>query len=231
MFPRTALVTGGASGIGAAVARMLEREGARVRVLDLVYGFDVAQPAAWDEVPPAELACLNAGVATGEGRLTALSDSAYRRVMSANIDGVVLGTRHLARVMAPGGAIVVTASLAGLAELPSDPIYALTKHALIGFVRSVAPQLEERGIRISAVAPGIVETPLIGATRHLFEEAGFPLLAPDEVARALLLAARHASPGEVWVVQPGRQPGPFRFSNVPGARRPDGTRAGRPPLH
>lgn len=231
MFPRTALVTGGGSGIGAAIAALLESEGAEVRVLDLRQGFDVAQPAAWDEVRPAELACLNAGVSTGENNLTALSDSAYRRASSTNIDGVVLGTRRLARVMAPGSAIVATASLAGLTPLPSDPIYSLTKHAVVGFVRSVAPQLEQRGIRICAVAPGIADTPLIGATRHLFEEAGFPLLAPDEVAQAVLMAARQGRPGEVWVVQPGRQPEPFRFANVPGPRRADGTSAGPPPAH
>ena len=62
MFPRTALVTGGASGIGAAIVGLLRDEGAEVRALDLSDGFDVSDPAAWEEVGPVELACLNAGV-------------------------------------------------------------------------------------------------------------------------------------------------------------------------
>ena len=230
-FPETALVTGGASGIGAAIAALLTREGAEVRVLDLRHGFDVADPGAWEDVGPVELACLNAGVTTGESELAAISDSAYRRILGANVDGVVLGTRRLARVMAPGSSIVATASLAGLVAMPGDPIYSLTKHAVVGFVRSVAPQLEQRGIRINAVAPGIVDTPLIAGGRDVLEGAGFPLLAPEDVARTVLLAARSGRAGEVWVVQPGREAQPFRFPNVPGARHASGASAGPPPDH
>jgi len=229
MYPRTALVTGGASGIGAAIVRLLEEEGAEVQVLDVRDGFDVADASAWERIAAAELACLNAGVLTGEGDVTALSDQAYRRILGANLDGVVFGTRRLARVMQPRSAIVVTASLAGLTAMPSDPIYALTKHAVIGFVRSVAPQLEKRGIRINAVAPGIVDTPLIGDAKAVLEGEGFPLLQPTEVARAVLLAARADETGQVWAVQPGREPVPFRFPNVPGPRDATGASVGSPP--
>jgi NAD(P)-dependent dehydrogenase (short-subunit alcohol dehydrogenase family) len=230
VFPRTALVTGGASGIGAAIVALLEHDRAEVRVLDLRDGFDVSDPGAWEGVGAVELACLNAGVATGEGSLVALSDEAYRRIRATNLDGVVFGTRRLARVMQPGGVIVVTASLAGLVPMSSDPIYTLTKHAVVGFVRSVAPQLEQRGIRICAVAPGIVDTPLLGTTRAAFEHAGFPLLRPEEVARVVVSAARGGASGEVWVVQPGREPEPMRFARIPGARHPDGASAGIPPV-
>ena len=230
MFPRTALVTGGASGIGAAIVGLLEADGAEVRVLDLRDGFDVSDPAAWEDVGPVELACLNAGVATGESDLTKLTDDAYRRILSANVDGVVFGTRRLARVLEPGSAIVATASLAGLTPLAGDPIYTLTKHAVVGFVRSVAPQLAERGIRLNAVAPGIADTPLIGdEARERYEREGFPLLRPEEVAKAVLLAARSEGSGEVWFVQPGREPAPFRFPNIPGPRTAAGEPAGPPP--
>ncbi len=229
MFPRTALVTGGASGIGAALVALLEEEGVDVRVLDLRDGFDVANPRAWDEIGPVDLASLNAGVTTGESEFSAISDDAYRRILAANVDGVVLGTRRLAAVMEPGSAIVATASLAGLVPLPSDPLYSLTKHAVVGFVRSVAPQLERRGIRISAVAPGIADTPLISATREILERSGFPLLRPEEVARTVLRAARDGGTGKVWVVQPGRDPEPFRFPNVPGPRDATGAPVGPPP--
>jgi NAD(P)-dependent dehydrogenase (short-subunit alcohol dehydrogenase family) len=66
VFPRTALVTGAASGIGAATVDLLRREGAEVRPLDLVDGFDVADPQGWESVGPVDLACLNAGATTGE---------------------------------------------------------------------------------------------------------------------------------------------------------------------
>jgi NAD(P)-dependent dehydrogenase (short-subunit alcohol dehydrogenase family) len=230
MFPRTALVTGGASGIGAAIVELLRAEGSVVDVLDVRDGFDVSNPRAWDNVGPVELACLNAGVVTGEGDVTRLEDDAYRRVVGANVDGVVFGVRRLAEVMEDGSAIVVTASLAGLASLESDAVYSLTKHAVIGFVRSVAPQLAQRGIRINAVAPGIADTPMIdGPLRDAVEAAGFPLLQPTDVAKAVLIAARSDETGQVWAVQPGREPIQFRFPNVPGPRDQSGDHIGPPP--
>ena len=227
MFPRTALVTGGASGIGAAIVDLLRAEGAEVQALDLAAGFDVSDPQAWETVGAVELACLNAGVTTGEHDVSRLSDGAYRRILGANLDGVVFGVRRLADIMEPGSAIVATASLAGLVPSSADPIYTLTKHAVIGFVRSVAPQLEERGIRINAVAPGFVETPLIDVAP--FTAAGFPLLQPQTVAHAVLGAARSSETGQVWVVQPGREPLQFHFSNVPGPRDASGESVGAPP--
>jgi NAD(P)-dependent dehydrogenase (short-subunit alcohol dehydrogenase family) len=230
MFPATALVTGGVSGIGAAVVSLLERDGTEVQVLDLEQGFDVADPAAWERVGAVELACLNAGVVTGQADLTQVSDHAYRRILGANVDGVVFGTRRLARVMEEGSAIVVTASLAGLTATASDPLYALTKHGVVGFVRSVAPQLAERGIRINAVAPGFADTPLLGDGREQFVREGFPLLRAENVAAAVLLAARSAETGQVWAVQPNREPVQFRFPNVPGPRDETGAPVGPPPI-
>jgi len=202
VFPRTALVTGAASGIGAATVDLLRREGAEVRPLDLVDGFDVADPQGWESVGPVDLACLNAGATTGERDIQAVTDEAYRRIVGANLDGVVFGVRHLARVLERGSAIVVTASLAGLAAAADDAIYTATKHAAVGFVRAVALQLEALEIRINAVAPGFADTPILGAGRERFLEAGFPLLRAEEVASAILEAGRSGETGQVWVVQP-----------------------------
>jgi NAD(P)-dependent dehydrogenase (short-subunit alcohol dehydrogenase family) len=210
-FP-SALVTGGRSGIGAAVVAALEQEGAEVRVLDLADGFDVADPQAWEEVGSVDFAALNAGVVTGEGNLAKLTDGQYRRILGANVDGVVNGVRRLAQVMEPGGSIVATASLAGLTTMELDPIYGGTKHFVVGFVRSVAKQLSERGITINAVCPAIVDTPLLGeGGGDRVRAAGYEVLMPEEVAAAILKAARSGETGQAWPVVPGRPVEPHAF--------------------
>jgi NAD(P)-dependent dehydrogenase (short-subunit alcohol dehydrogenase family) len=222
-----AIVTGGEGGLGRAIRARLALEGYdEIESLDLTTGFDVTDPAAWTSVGPVDLACLNAGVLTGESDLRALTDDQYRRAVSVNVDGVVFGVRRLAQVM-HGGSIVVTASLAGLVGMPSDAIYSLTKHAVVGFVRSIAPHLEP--IRINAVCPGIADTPMIDGQRDAFAAAGFPLLAPADVAEAVWRAVTSGETGEAWFIQPGRESAPFRFPNVPGPRR-EGESVGAPPL-
>ena len=226
---RSALVTGGRSGIGAAIVAALDREGVEVRNLDITDGFDVSDPGAWEAVGAVDLACLNAGVVAGEADVTRISDEQYRRIVGVNVGGVVFGVRRLAQVM-NGGSIVVTASLAGLTATEADPLYALTKHAVVGFVRSVAPQLSTRGIRLNMVNPGFVDTPLLGGEgRAAFQAAGFPLLQPEDVAEAVLRAAEDDEVGQAWIVQPGREPVKFRFPNLPGPRVP-GKEGMRPPL-
>lgn len=211
MFPETVLVTGGRSGIGAAIVERLRRDGASVRVLDLADGFDVSDASAWESVDGVQLACLNAGIGTGEGDVRELTESAYRRIVATNVDGVVFGVRRMARVMPDGGAIVVTASLAGLTTMVTDPIYSGTKHFVVGFVRSVAPQLAERGITINAVCPAIVDTPMLGEMRDRIVEGGYPLIHPTEIAEAVLDAARDGATGECWACLPGRPPEKFVF--------------------
>ena len=229
MQRHSALVTGGRSGIGAAIVAALERDGVRVDVLDIADGFDVSDASAWGAVGSVDLACLNAGVVSREPDMTRLSVEQYRRIVGANVDGVVFGVRRLAQVM-DGGSIVVTASLAGLTATEPDPLYALTKHAVVGFVRSTAPQLAARGIRLNMVNPGFVDTPMLDAVgRARFEEAGFPLLQPEDVAAAVLRAADDDEFGQAWIVQPGREPMKFRFPNLPGPRV-EGKEGIRPPL-
>jgi NAD(P)-dependent dehydrogenase (short-subunit alcohol dehydrogenase family) len=214
------LVTGGEGGLGRAIRARLEAEGYEVESLDLRTGFDVTSPDAWAEVGAVDLACLNAGVLTGE-----LSYESYRRAVSVNVDGVVLGVLRLREVM-DDGAIVATASLAGLTGMPSDPVYSLTKHAVVGFVRSMAPHLEP--VRLNAVCPGLADTPMVDGEREALEAAGFPLLDPAAVAEAVWRAATSGRSGECWFVQPGRESAPFRFPNLPGPRV-DGEPVGAPP--
>jgi NAD(P)-dependent dehydrogenase (short-subunit alcohol dehydrogenase family) len=223
-------VTGGASGIGAALVSRLRAEGLEVEALDLVTGFDVSDPEAWEDVGPVEVACLNAGVLGGPADPAALTLEGYRRAVGVNVDGVVLGVRRLARVMPSGGRIVCTASLAGLTAVPDDPVYALTKHAVVGFVRSVAPPLAAHGISINAICPGFADTPMVaGTAREALASAGFPLLTAADVAEAAWIALTSGETGHAWAVQPGRPPIDFRFPTLPGPRA-DGERpVGLPP--
>ena len=223
-----ALVTGARGGIGRALVARLREEGYDVLELDLPE-FDVTQPESWEALDgPFDVACLNAGVTTSTGGdITQLTDDAYRHAVSVNVDGIVFGTRALMTRMRGDAAIVATASLAGLMEIHTDPVYGLTKHAVIGFVRSVAPQLEERGIRINAVCPGLVDTSMVDPMRPALGD--FPLIPPADVADAAMRAIRSGESGRAWIVQPGIPGEEYRFRGVPGPRTA-GAEGVAPPL-
>ncbi|HXX91358.1 MAG TPA: SDR family oxidoreductase [Acidimicrobiales bacterium] len=242
---KVAVVTGGASGIGRASARLLAGEGASVLVVDrnaeaaqeaahevggAALVADVSRAEQWGPIVDAarglggvDLAFLNAGVTTGEEDVTKVTDEQYRRIVGVNVDGVVFGTRALVPEIAAhgGGAIVATSSLAGVIAFPGDPIYTLTKHAVVGFVRSLGPRLAQDDITINAVCPGLVDTPLIdGEIRDVLADAGFPLIAPEAVAEAVLGCMLGDATGQAIVVQVGREPTAYRFGRPPGPREP-----------
>lgn len=246
---RTAIVTGGASGIGFATARRFAAEGADVVIADItddagekaaadVGGrfrhLDVSELSSWEaflkDEPTIDVAHLNAGVVTGSfDGFESLTDEQYRRIMGVNVDGVVNGFRALPRVMSErGGSIVVTASIAGIIPFPQDPIYTMTKHAVLGLARSLAPLLAPKGILVNAVCPGITETPLLGNAIELLRGAGFPLVDANDVAAAVLEAATSGGSGEAWVIQPGLCER-YRFGTVPGPKVP-GAEGTKPPL-
>ena len=208
------LITGGRGGLGRAFADALGD--AEITALDLPE-FDVGDSAAWHGLKGAyDAAFLNAGVITGESSIADLTDEQYWRAVRANMDGVVYGVRELAaRLMPNGGSIVATASLAGLTATPMDPIYALTKHAVVGFVRSVAPQLATRRIRINALCPGYTDTGIV--PDELRGVLDVPLMEPAFVAEAALRALNDEETGGAWVVQPNRIL-QFRFPHIPGPR-------------
>lgn len=251
---KVALVTGGASGIGLAAAHRFASEGASVVVADLnsdagsgvasdVGGrfvrLDVADADAWTEAVAGieaqegglDIAYLNAGVTTGNADLASLTEEQYRRIMGANVDGVVYGMRAAIAAMERrgGGAIVATASLAGIIAFAPDPIYTLTKHAVVGLVRSMAPQLLAKNITVNAVNPGIVDTPLVGEEgKQRLQAAGFPLIPASDIADAVLGAITGGGTGQCWVCQPGRPPEPYQFGEAPGPRAA-GAEGMRPP--
>jgi NAD(P)-dependent dehydrogenase (short-subunit alcohol dehydrogenase family) len=240
---KVALVTGAASGIGRATATRFAAEGARVCVVDfddaggnrvaadlggIFVHADVGDAGDTDgafarcveSYGGVDVAFLNAGITTGVADIMALTDEAYRRIMRVNVDGVVFGMRAAARAMRErGGAIVATASLAGLMDFQPDPIYTLTKHAVVGLVRSVAPNLAPLGITVNAVCPGMTDTNIMGdEARAAFRAAEFPLMAPGQIAEAVLAAVTGGGTGRAWVCQPGRDPVDFGFRRVPGPR-------------
>ena len=207
-------MTGGRSGIGAAIVDALGD--AEVTILDLADGHDVGEPATWHALEgPFDAAFLNAGIAIGVDDVAELTDDEYRRIMRVNVDGVVFGVRELAaRLMPHGGSIVATASLAGLVAAPLDPVYAASKHAVVGFVRAVAPSLAARWIKINALCPAFTDTPIVAEEiRGLVP----PLMEPSFVAEAALRALGDDETGRAWVVQMNRIE-PFRYPGVPGPR-------------
>lgn len=250
------LITGGANGIGAAAARHLARSGAKVVIADVdergarvaeetggrFIRCDVREQAdneaavttAVEAFGGLDVAFLNAGISTTSVRLgggPAWDLAAYRRAFGINVDGVFFGVNAaLPAIRSRGrGALVLTASLAGLTAVPQDPIYAATKHAVVGLARALGPALAAEHIAVNALCPGFADTAINEPVRHLIDAAGIPLMTADEVAGALMAILTSDRTGEAWYVQPGRPAEPFAFRNVPGPRAPDGSRVGGVP--
>jgi NAD(P)-dependent dehydrogenase (short-subunit alcohol dehydrogenase family) len=209
----TALITGGRGGIGRALAEAYNGEAVALDLPD----FDVGSVEAWQSLDGEfDAAFLNAGIGIGVEDVAELSDDDYARIVRANFDGVVFGTRECARRLMPnGGSIVATASLAGLTGMPLDPLYTATKHAVVGFVRGAAPALLRRGIRLNALCPGFTDTPIV--VDELRDQVGELLMEPSFVAEAAMQALRSDEVGQAWIVQPNRVL-QFRFPNIPGPR-------------
>lgn len=242
---RTALITGGASGIGLTTAARLRDDGFDVVIADLdprapevaaevgvtAQALDVTSLADWQrlgsslEASGHELGALvlNAGIAGGGTDLAKLDLERYHRLMQVNVDGVLYGLRTMLPRLSRPGVVTVTASLAGLMGVPADPVYAMTKHAVIGLVRSTADDLAAQGVRIHAVCPGFVETPLLGAAKQQLEDAAFPLLTTEEIAAAIADLISGRSTALVTVLQPGRAPVDYAFAGIPGPRMVDGS--------
>jgi NAD(P)-dependent dehydrogenase (short-subunit alcohol dehydrogenase family) len=141
--------------------------------------------------------------------------------MRVNVDGVVYGIRAAIRAMQDrgGGAIVATASLAGIVPFPPDPIYDATKHAVVGLIRSVAPTLRPLGITANCVNPGMTDTNILNEeARQALAALDFPLMPAEQIAEAVLHAVTSGVTGECFVCQPGREHTAYEFRDVPGPR-------------
>lgn len=195
---RVALVTGGASGIGAAVVERLAAAGATVIAADIdlpgatalceslaaaggrcsACEVDVTQPASMDAVVAdavrrhgaLHLAVNNAGVSGSRAPLAEQTLESWHRVIDHNLHGVfhAMKSQIPAMLSAGGGAIVNLASVLSQVGSPLAPAYTAAKHAVVGLTRSAALAYATQGLRINAIAPGYVDTPLLG---HLGPQA------------------------------------------------------------
>jgi NAD(P)-dependent dehydrogenase (short-subunit alcohol dehydrogenase family) len=184
-----AIVTGGASGIGAACVSRLRDAGARVVVLDREPDPGASEGSAGDtggvqvdvadedgvvsavatavaRVGGLDVAVLSAGVG-GSMSLLDMTTHEWDRVVNVNLRGAFLCLRECARAMTGGGAIVAVSSISGFLADRLMAHYAVSKAGLAQLVRSAARELGARGIRVNAVAPGTTETPMFGATERL----------------------------------------------------------------
>jgi NAD(P)-dependent dehydrogenase (short-subunit alcohol dehydrogenase family) len=229
---KTALVTGGASGIGAETARALAAEGAHVLIADVTdasalaaeiggeaLALDVREPAAWSELGERriDLGVLNAGVGARFTDLLTMDDALIDLVLSVNVAGVVRGTRELLRRMPDGGRISVTASMASLAAHTQSPLYGASKWAVAGWVLAIAPSIAERGVLINAVCPGLVDTPILGpGGGDMMRGMGLRVLDPVEVAHAHLDLLAGDESGRIVTVQAERPVADHRFATPEG---------------
>ncbi len=221
---KAAIVTGGGTGIGAAIARRFRAEGASVVVtgrraepLELIASEtgaiacpgDAAEPAdirravelALERYGSLDVLVANAG---GEGGGPALDagDETWRAGMRANLDSAFVSARGaLPSLIASGGAIVIVSSVAGLIAGPQMAGYTTAKHALIGLTRSLAVDYGPQGVRVNALCPGWVRTPMseremdeLGSHRGLTQEEAFGLVTRDLPLR------RAADPSEIAAV-------------------------------
>jgi 3-oxoacyl-[acyl-carrier protein] reductase len=165
---RVALVTGGASGIGAATVERLRAGGADVHVFDLAHGQDVRDPAQLDaavqELPRLDVLVCCAGVGGDSLHTVDVSDDEWRRVHAINLDGVFFANRAaIPKMLANGyGRIVNVGSIAGKEGNPMAGAYSSSKAAVIALTKAVGKDVAGTGILVNSIAPAVIDTPILG---------------------------------------------------------------------
>jgi NAD(P)-dependent dehydrogenase (short-subunit alcohol dehydrogenase family) len=164
---RVALVTGGASGIGAATVERLRAGGAEVHVFDLANGDDVRDSAqleaAVDRLPTIDILVCSAGVGGDSVHTEDVSDAEWRRVHEINLDGVFYANRAAVPKMKAGGygRIVNVASIAGKEGNPMAAAYSSSKAAVIGLTKAIGKDLAGTGVLVNCIAPAVIETAIL----------------------------------------------------------------------
>ena len=191
---RVALVTGGASGIGAAVVERLRAGGAEAHVFDLADGDDVRDSAQLDaavaRLPRLDVLVCCAGVGGESLHTEDVSDEEWERVHAVNLNGVFYANRAAIPTMkaAGYGRIVNVASIAGKEGNPMAGAYSSSKAGVIGITKSIGKDVAGSGILVNCIAPAVIDTPILGqlSQEHIdFMTTRIPLGRigrPEEVA-------------------------------------------------
>jgi 3-oxoacyl-[acyl-carrier protein] reductase len=164
---RVALVTGGASGIGAAAVERLRAGGAEVHVFDLAHGDDVRDSAqlngAVEALPRLDVLVCCAGVGGDSLHTEDVTDEEWERVHAINLDGVFYANRAaIPKMKANGyGRIVNVASIAGKEGNPMAGAYSSSKAAVIGVTKSIGKDVAGSGILVNCIAPAVINTPIL----------------------------------------------------------------------
>jgi NAD(P)-dependent dehydrogenase (short-subunit alcohol dehydrogenase family) len=164
---KTAIVTGGASGIGKAVVELLRSEGAQVRVWDIQGDEQPVDLTRDDSIQHAlvalgqvDILVYSAGVQT-YGTAVSTPDEVWRRTMEVNIDGAFRVCRAVLPRMTSGAAITLVGSVQSVAAVANSCAYVTSKHALLGLARSIALDYASTGIRCNCICPGAIDTPML----------------------------------------------------------------------
>jgi NAD(P)-dependent dehydrogenase (short-subunit alcohol dehydrogenase family) len=216
---RVALVTGGASGIGAAVVERLRAGGADVHVFDLENGDDVRDSAqlnaAVERLSRLDILVCCAGVGGDSLHTEDVSDEEWERVHAINLNGVFYANRAaIPKMKANGyGRIVNVASIAGKEGNPMAGAYSSSKAAVIGMTKAIGKDVAGSGILVNAIAPAVINTPILGqiSQEHIdYMTARIPLGRvgePEEVAALICYLASDDltfSTGAVYDISGGR---------------------------
>ena len=223
---KTALITGGASGIGEATVEKFVAEGARVMLADIQHDAGAAVAGRWDDdtvrfVPvdvcgEDDVAGAISDTVSAWGRLDCLFNNAgfggvtgdvaetdtgepYRRTLDALLSGPLYGMKHAAPIMREQGtgAIVTTASIAGTGGGYGPHVYSALKSAVINLTRSVAQELGPAGIRVNAVCPGFINTPIFLGQLALEKDSTEALSTLRELASLAQPITRAGLPADI----------------------------------